>query len=107
MSLSKLSATLLIVLISLGCGSLPQSPQVYQCAFFYSEPEPAESEFLCVNNKDNNDYFWRPMSEMHGAQALDLDDYRAYSNYWDALKKRLIDAMEKFRVKATEVTFEQ
>lgn len=88
----------------LGCGSLPQSPQVYQCGFFYDKVDPLKSEFICPSSKDPNDVVIRSMEEMHGAQALNLDDFNKMSRYFDEIKKRLIDALNQVQ---SELIIEQ
>ena len=94
-NLWKLKSVLLgICLSSLGCSSLPQSPEIYQCGFKYVEPVE-QSFFACASTKDPNKNEFRELSDprMQGAQATSIDDFKKFTGYIDELKKRLLDAV--------------
>lgn len=90
-------SVVLVAIACSSCGSLPQSPELMQCGFSQDQNDLTKSFWACVSNKDPNKTERRELGDprMHGSQALDLDDFEKSQDYFDELRKRLIDALDK------------
>lgn len=70
----------------IGCSSLPEFPDVYQCAWA-GEPRA----FYCVHNRTKERIKVPAMApEMNGAQCLSLHDYKRVET-WAELVKALAE----------------
>ncbi len=67
-----------------GCGSLPQPPEVYLCAYSYKF-----EKFICASNKDDKVTKELKLDDpsMEGAQAMSLEDFKLFVDYVGVLKR--------------------
>lgn len=80
-SLTALSLALLTICLS-GCGSVPEPPEVYQCAYTIKF-----NKFRCCNTKTKACInLSREDASMEAAQCLSASDFAAAEAYMKTLK---------------------
>lgn len=94
----KKQLEIFLSLVLTACAApLPDQPDGWSCSFFYDNINPSESSFLCnrIRNPSEAKEFKISDPFIQGAKAMDLESFRAYSNYVFQIRKELIECQNQ------------